>query len=224
MASPSVTRWGSDGDPVALLPGFGSTVAADFGFLGPMLGRSQRVIGVDALDVGAPGQDVLSRGERPLHLVGYGAGAALALRLASGTATVSAATVTLIAPVLSPSTPDIPFLSAPFRALRPEAQEPVIDRARAAAELAALNGVDLLARAASITAPMLVIRCTDDALAAPDDALRLVDAAPDARLASVESGHGVFVERPAEVLALLSRFLADPHAHPAGTSYRAAAA
>ncbi|AXH35263.1 hypothetical protein DVJ78_07470 [Humibacter sp. BT305] len=218
MASPPVTRWGPEsGGSVVLLPGFGSTVATDFALLGPMLGRSRRVIGLDPDAVPERGLPA------PAHLVGYGAGAAAALRLATGGA-VRPASVTLIAPVLSPGTAEAALLSAPFRLLRPEAAAPAIDRDRAAIELAAIDGAELVARAADTAAPMLVIRCTDDALAGPDDALRLVEAAPDARLASVDSGHGVFVERPAEVLALLTGFLDDPHAHPAGSSYRAAAA
>ncbi|MCS5496147.1 alpha/beta hydrolase [Cnuibacter physcomitrellae] len=224
MASPPVTMWGPEsGGSVVLLPGFGSTVGTDFALLGPMLGRSRRAIGLDPDAVPVPGAVPEGSLPAPAHLVGYGAGAAAALRLATGGA-VRPASVTLIAPVLSPGTAEAALLSAPFRLLRPEAAEPAIDRDRAARELAAIDGAELVARAADTAAPMLVIRCTDDALAGPDDALRLVEAAPDARLASVDSGHGVFVERPAEVLALLARFLDDPHAHPAGSSYRAAAA
>lgn len=218
MAPPPITRWGhDDGESVVLLPGFGSTVATDFPFLGPMLGRSRSVIGLD------PGTSAAGVGPGPVHLVGYGAGAAAALALATGGA-VQPASVTLLAPVLSPAPSEVPLLSAPFRMLRPETAEPAIDRRRAAVELAALDAVGLLGLTARITVPMLVIRCVDDELAGPGDALRLVEAASDARLASVDSGHGVLVERPAEVLALVSRFLDAPHAHPAGSSYRAVAA
>jgi pimeloyl-ACP methyl ester carboxylesterase len=215
-----------DPGSVLLLPGFGSTIAADFSFVGPMLGRTRTVIGVET---GEP----LPEGAAPMHVVGYGAGAAAAT-IAVAQGRVAALTVTLIAPVLaspvapSPATapgtamPDL--LSPAFRALRPEVSAPRSDPERAAAELAALADVDLVALIASVDVPVLVIRCTDDALAGPTDAARLVDAAPDARLALVDSGHAVLVERPAEVLALLAPFLADPHGHAAGSVIRAVAA
>ena len=223
-------------EDVLLLPDFGSTAAADFVFLGPMLGRYRHVLPLDATpgtassgtDTGTATGTGTASGSRPLHVIGYGHGALAALvGVMSGD--LQPTTLTLLAPVLTapPSFPDdIELLSPTFRGLRPEVAPPSLDRERAAAELAeiaALADVDLAAFARRLRCPVLVLRCTDDVLAGPDDAERIVAAADDARLAQIDSGHAVLVERPAEVLALVAGFLDTPDAHPAGSVLRAVA-
>jgi pimeloyl-ACP methyl ester carboxylesterase len=75
--------------------------------------------------------------------------------------------------------------------------------------------VDLVRRAdvrrdlAAITAPTLVISTTADPLVSPRLHEELAEKIPGARLARIDTGHLPFAERPAEWLALITRFLAE---------------
>jgi pimeloyl-ACP methyl ester carboxylesterase len=62
----------------------------------------------------------------------------------------------------------------------------------------------------AIAVPTLVVGCTDDAVLEIDQARSVFATIPDARFAEIDSGHAVFVERPAEVLSLVEGFLDDP--------------
>jgi pimeloyl-ACP methyl ester carboxylesterase len=83
-----------EGDPVALLPGFGADVSA-FALQVPALVKAHRVLGVNPRGVGlsdAPeaerydpataARDVAALGEAPLHVIGASLGAAVAIELA----------------------------------------------------------------------------------------------------------------------------------------------
>lgn len=89
------------------------------------------------------------------------------------------------------------------------------------ADLAALFGacltVDAGADAGAVTAPTLVVAATLDEFADVAQGHQLFGAIADARLAEVDSGHAVLLERPLEVLHLVHTFLADPRRDPPGT-------
>lgn len=77
--------------------------------------------------------------------------------------------------------------------------------------------VDITAVAERITAPTLVVGCTFDQMVPPRAVKQLFGAIADARYAEIASGHAVHTERPAELLRLVERFIADPTGMPAGS-------
>lgn len=78
------------------------------------------------------------------------------------------------------------------------------------AQIQLATAVDLTDVAPDIRVPTLVIGCSDDAIAGREQSEALAGAIPDARYAELESGHAVAVERPAELLSLIDRFLRRP--------------
>jgi len=68
--------------------------------------------------------------------------------------------------------------------------------------------VDPWERAATISAPTLVVRGTRSPVLAPDVARRLVAAIPDARLLELEAGHNVPLDRPLELAGAVIGFAA----------------
>lgn len=77
--------------------------------------------------------------------------------------------------------------------------------------------VDLREDVANLCLPTLVIGCTQDQMVSLRQAQLLFGGIRDARLATVDAGHGVLRERPSEVYALIDDFVRDPHSHPAGS-------
>lgn len=76
----------------------------------------------------------------------------------------------------------------------------------------ALIGFDLRAELAAIRAPVLVAAGEEDVLTTPQHARRIAEAIPGAVLAAIPgSGHVPCLERPAEVTALVRRWIAE---HP----------
>ncbi|HEV7948672.1 MAG TPA: alpha/beta hydrolase, partial [Glaciihabitans sp.] len=84
------------------------------------------------------------------------------------------------------------------------------------------NTVDLDAVASALTIPTLVISGTHDDVASREQGRALFAAIPTARYTEVDSGHAMLRERPAEILALISAFVADPARYPAGAILPAA--
>lgn len=76
-----------------------------------------------------------------------------------------------------------------------------------------IRGADLLAEAARIDVPALVIATTEDRLVPLALQRELADALPGARLAELPTGHLPFAERPAEWASLVNEFLSE---QPAG--------
>jgi len=77
---------------------------------------------------------------------------------------------------------------------------------------------DLLSQ---ITAPTLVIGCTEDIMAPVRHSRVLFGGIDNARYAEVIAGHGVVHERPAELFTLIDTFLKDPEATPASHQFGA---
>ncbi len=75
---------------------------------------------------------------------------------------------------------------------------------------------DLTESVPRIGVPTLVVGCTHDDLAGVDQARMFFASLPDARYAEIDSGHAALAERPAEVLAIIREFAADPARHRPG--------
>ncbi|PRB34159.1 hypothetical protein CQ020_23340 [Arthrobacter sp. MYb23] len=81
------------------------------------------------------------------------------------------------------------------------------------AHLQLIGSADLRETAARITPPTLVIGCSADALSGLEQSEALAGAIPNATFAEIPSGHAAVVERPAQLLSLITGFL--PTATPA---------
>lgn len=79
------------------------------------------------------------------------------------------------------------------------------------------SGSNLEAMAARITQPTLVVGSAEDALVGRDQSRALFAAIPTARYTELDTGHASLIERPAQVLSLIERFLLQPTEFPAGT-------
>ncbi|WP_236792270.1 alpha/beta fold hydrolase [Amycolatopsis sp. GM8] len=77
--------------------------------------------------------------------------------------------------------------------------------------------VDIAGLAQHVAAPTLVVGCTHDQMVPVRHSKLLFGAITGARYTEIASGHGVLLERPAEVYRLIESFAADPHHHPAGS-------
>ncbi|QHC59583.1 alpha/beta hydrolase [Rathayibacter sp. VKM Ac-2760] len=102
--------------------------------------------------------------------------------------------------------------------LGPDRAAPIAADEATAALLAAAAGADTAVAAARLRVPALVVGCAADAVVGIEGAEALLGAIDDARYAVVDAGHCVLAERPAELLALVERFLADPRRDPAGST------
>jgi pimeloyl-ACP methyl ester carboxylesterase len=217
---------------VVLLPGIGGSAAHDFGFLRPMLERRHDVL---ALDLPCASFDELVTGVvgrlpgSGVTLVGCSIGAAVALAVAarvrvdslvlvSGTCTAGPRQRAFAASwAASSARADL----ARFAALGTRADEslvpfPVGSATDAHVEL--LASLDLAAAAAAVTAPTLLVAGHDDAITGRDQSAALLGAIDDARYAELDCGHAVLLERPAQLLALVEQFVAEPGRYPAGST------
>lgn len=77
--------------------------------------------------------------------------------------------------------------------------------------------VDLEADASLILDPTLVIVGTRDEFAEPEQGHLLFGAIGTARLAEIDTGHAMLLERPSETLDLVESFIAEPARFPAGS-------
>jgi len=229
--------------PVVLVPGLSGRPAEDFSFLSPMLARRHDVTTVTFDDVGGSCSlrdlverihFVVERCAEPPAVVGYSLGAVAALAYTAAHPS-SVASLTLVAGWLTPP-PKLRVLAEVWRALRAEgstalphaamtalfsadgwdsARAPLIDGvADALIGLSATADVSDLAPV--VTAPTLVVGGALDEVATRIQSKLLFGALTDARYAEVHSGHAIVHERPAELLNLISAFLARPCAYPAG--------
>jgi len=233
--------------PVVLVPGLSGRPAEDFSFLSPMLARRHDVSTVtfDDVDHSCSLRDlvervhsVVERCAEPPAVVGYSLGAVASVAFAAAHPS-SVAGLTLVAGWLTPS-PKLRAFAEVWRALRVEgstalphaamtalfsadgwdsARPPLIDGvADALIRLSAT--ADVSALVPLITAPALVVGGALDEVATRIQSKLLFGALTDARYAEVHSGHAIVHERPAELLSLISAFLARPDAYPAGTRIR----
>jgi pimeloyl-ACP methyl ester carboxylesterase len=108
-----------------------------------------------------------------------------------------------------------------LNAQRPGGIDTLIDRVRIGPDrgpkMTINRSIDIEAEAAEIAAPTLIVGCTEDQTAPLRHSHLLFGAIPDARLATIDSGHGVMTERPAEVFTLVDSFIREPTATNPGT-------
>ncbi|KQQ05068.1 MULTISPECIES: alpha/beta fold hydrolase [unclassified Rathayibacter] len=222
-------------DVVLLVTGPGRGVQADTALLLPMLARRRRVAALDleGLDdpVGAVSAALDHLGAREAIVVGHSLGAAVAIAAADVDPRLRA--LALVAGWLRP-TERLVTLARLWQTLPAEARGDLarLIAVRSLTELGpgrpwplavdsellvAAASADSSAAAARLRIPVLVVGCSADAVVGVEGAEALLGAIDDARYAVVDSGHAVLAERPAELLALLEHFLADPQRDPAGS-------
>lgn len=95
---------------------------------------------------------------------------------------------------------------------RVQASSPYDDRL-----LDMLESIDITDQAHSVSTRSLVIGCTNDQMVQVRHSRELFGAISDSRYAEVEAGHAVVHERPAELFALIDRFMQVPDEHEAGS-------
>jgi pimeloyl-ACP methyl ester carboxylesterase len=187
-----------------LVAGFGG--AADFDFVAPMLRREHEVV---VLEPGSP-----IDADRDTILVGYGPGAVLA---AEHAASHDVAALVLICGWAEPTerlrewarhAGDATF--ARHTMTGPETERPPLVRR----ELLGLLDTLPAPTPTAIDAPTLVIGATFDLVATAHQSRLLYGAIADSHHVELPTGHAVLVERPAEVLSLLSAFAAQPSVTP----------
>src|SRR4051812_24391772 len=76
------------------------------------------------------------------------------------------------------------------------------------AQLALFDDIDVRADLARIAVPVLVVSPLGDLLITPVHSLELAEGIPGARLATLDCGHAIAAERPAEWAELITKFLA----------------
>ena len=181
--------------------------------------------------------------DRTAHLVGYSLGAVVAAA-ASGTAPEQVRTLTLVAgwlvtdahqrlrndlwQRLHATDPEALRLFStftafgdPFLGRRTDQEVAALVRAHGtapdvAAQMRLNRDVDISGPAARITAPTLLVAGTHDQMVPARHSRMLLGAIDDARLAELPCGHAIPAERPAQLVALLEDFLAEPARLPAG--------
>ncbi|MDT0463009.1 alpha/beta fold hydrolase [Streptomyces gibsoniae] len=76
--------------------------------------------------------------------------------------------------------------------------------------------IDISDLVPSIAATTLVIGCTHDQMVPKWHSKALFGSIPDARYTEIESGHAVVMERPAQLVQVISQFIEAPSRHAAG--------
>ncbi|QNE47488.1 alpha/beta hydrolase [Glaciihabitans sp. INWT7] len=234
-------------DPVVLLAGIGGTAARDFSFLLPLLARTRPVMAVDLDYVSGPAHrgrlvDQLSGvlntvlPDRRVSLIGFSVGATVAAAFAADNPVV--ASLVLVTPLVSASSRhrmlaslreqldatgdvalrDLDIFSAHSPTfLQRHSPEPFPADRATAAQIALFADSDLTEVLPLISAPTLVIGCTQDDIAGVDRAREVFASLSNSRYAEIDSGHAVLAERPAEVLAMIRDFVSHPSRLRAGS-------
>lgn len=179
----------------------------------------------------------------PVHLVGYSLGALVAAEVAASHPE-RVASLTLVAGWIKADTQqklrnriwtrlfesDQDLLREfatwtayghPFLAGRTEADVRALIEARTFpdgidAQMRLNATADLSRHLAGITVPALVIAGAHDQMVPARQTKLLFGGLPNARYAVIDSGHAIPHERPAQLFQLISEFVADPTASPAG--------
>lgn len=227
---------------VVLVTGPGRGARSDAALLLPMLARRRRVAAIELADLTDPWRDgaravsaaLDQLGAQDAVLVGHSLGASVAISTADSDPRVTAlvlsagwlrpterlrALARLWASLDDQQRADLARVVAvrSLPELGPERTTPWGADSAVAALVAASARADTTAAASRLRIPALVIGCTADSVVGIEGAEALLGAIDDARYAEIESGHAVLAERPAELLALVEHFLADPHRDPAGS-------
>lgn len=227
---------------VLLVTGAGRGARADTSLLLPLLARRHRVAALELADLDDPWADgpyavsaaLDALGGAEAVVVGHALGASVALAAVDTDPRVRA--LALVAGWLHPTarllgTARLWALLADSREARDEAARLLALRSpnsgspwsgspwdqNAERMLTASARADASAAAARLRIPALVVGCSSDAVVGIEGSEALLGAIEDARYAVVDSGHAVLAERPAELLAVLEHFLADPRRDPAGS-------
>ena len=87
----------------------------------------------------------------------------------------------------------------------------------AAQRVHAASTLDVSASAAMVTTPTLVVSARLDNLVSPWQSKLIFGAIGNSRLAEMDSGHSLLLERPVQTLALLEEFWNDPEATARGS-------
>ncbi|MDY0911546.1 alpha/beta hydrolase [Rathayibacter festucae] len=230
---------------VLLVTGPGRGARADGALLLPMLARRHRVAAVELADLRDPLRDgahavssALDRlGAEEAVVVGVSLGASVAIAAADHDPRVRA--LVLAAGWLRPterlvavarlweSLADRPATRADLARLigvrsladlGADRATPLAVDAATAALLDAAAQADASEAAARLRIPALVVGCAADTVVGVEGSEALLGAIEDARYAVIDAGHCVLAERPAELLALVEHFVADPHRDPAGST------
>ncbi|XAS74120.1 alpha/beta hydrolase [Micrococcaceae bacterium Sec5.1] len=77
--------------------------------------------------------------------------------------------------------------------------------------------IDLTISAPRIRAQTLVIGCSSDGMVDTEQVKALFGAIPHARYTEIDSGNAVVLERPAELLSLITAFMSDPEQYASGS-------
>lgn|GEM_PF-2251200 len=191
---------------IVLIPGFGGE--ADFEFLAPMLAREHSVEVVDLLTPLSTHRDTV--------VIGYSIGAAAA---AAHAALDPVGGLVLICGWVAPTprlrewalhAEDETF--ARHTMVGPESdREPLVQSGLLAALDTSPN-----VNPGDIACPTLVVGAAFDLVATVHQSRLLHGGIPGSRYAEVPTGHAALLERPAEILSLISAFLRQSAAVPPG--------
>ena len=188
-----------------LIPGFGG--AADVDFVAPMLAREHQVTVLEASDPVVTDADTI--------LVGYSVGAVIA---AAHAAAHPVAGLVLICGWTRPTARLLDWTRhagdeafARHTMVGPRSDRVPLVRAELLELVETLPGPEL----GDIACPTLVIGATFDLVATAHQSRLLHGGIAESHYVELATGHAALLERPAEVLSLLSTFAAHPSAVPA---------
>jgi pimeloyl-ACP methyl ester carboxylesterase len=101
------------------------------------------------------------------------------------------------------------YLNAHPQATSEALATPPVDSAGFRVQAKACLAHDTLERLGDIAVPTLVVSGVHDRLVRPENSHQIVQGIPGAYLASVQTGHVPFWERPLETIRIISDFIAD---------------
>ena len=188
--------------------------------------------------------------QSPVHLLGYSLGALVAATVAAQSP-ASVQTLTLVAgwvrvdgdqrlrnriwAALKDADPQLlrefatwTAFGQPYLGQRTDAELEALIRARtttdgASAQMDLNRRADLSEVLAQISAPTLVVAAAFDKMVPARQTELLYGGISDARYATIDTGHAVTAERPAQLFQLVHGFISDPALIPADRAYATAA-
>jgi len=110
-----------------------------------------------------------------------------------------------------------PFLASKTREEIQPAIDAVVITPFTEAQMDLNRRIDIRESLGTVTAPTLIVASTHDQMVPVRHQKYLLGAIDDARYTEISSGHAVVFERPAELIAVIEKFIAAPAAHPAGS-------
>jgi len=110
-----------------------------------------------------------------------------------------------------------PFLASKTREEIQPAIDAVVITPFTEAQMDLNRRIDIRESLGTVTTPTLIVASTHDQMVPVRHQKYLLGAIDDARYTEISSGHAVVFERPAELIAVIEKFIAAPAAHPAGS-------